>query len=591
MGQQEKVATSLAGAVGEEISASLAPVDAELERRYPGDPGTRQPVHTVYVPGDVFAADTVRTWGDRALVALDEHAPDAASFAAVLGLADDLAEPVYSRVRAKLEREPIEDLRVDFEDGYGNRSDAEEDEAAARAARLIAEAYEQGTAAPYMGIRMKCMEAPVRARGIRTLDVFLSGLMEAGGLPDGLVLTLPKVTYPEQVTAMVRLLEAFEKARGLEPGRIGFEIQIETSQSILAADGTAAVARMIQAAEGRATGLHYGTFDYSACLGVSAAYQASDHPAADHAKAVMQVAAAGTGVRVSDGSTNVLPVGPTEKVHDAWRLHFGLTRRALARAYYQGWDMHPGHIPTRYAAVFAFYREGFEQAAARLARYANRTGGDVMDEPATAKALSGYLLRGLDCGALDIGEVARLTGLTRADLEGFSARGAATSRHRRSRRRQRVVRRPAGAHVPLQAGRRHPLLLSEQPRSPLAQPPVGPRPRAELLGRRPEQLPQPGRPAQQVGDERTLRTRMPPRGTGAVAQHAVAVDVGVRAAQHRAVARLDAYVGGGEPGAVEVAGRHRHPSLASITASCSASSHSRNSSRTVPGALTGEADT
>jgi citrate lyase beta subunit len=417
-GQQEQVATSLAGAVGEEISASLAPVDAALERLYPGDPGTRQPVHTVYVPGDAFAADTIRSWGDQALAALDEHAPDAASFAAALGLSDDLAEPVHARVRAKLEREPIEDLRVDFEDGYQGE---DEDRDAARAARLIAEAYENGTAAPYMGIRMKCMEAAVRDRGIRTLDIFLTGLMNAGGLPGGLVLTLPKVTYPEQVTAMVRLLEAFEKAHGLEPGRIGFEIQIETSQAILAADGTATVARMIQAAEGRATGLHYGTFDYSACLGVSAAYQASDHPAADHAKAIMQVAAAGTGVRVSDGSTNVLPVGPTAKVHDAWRLHYGLTRRALARAYYQGWDMHPGHIPTRYAAVFAFYREGFEQAAGRLARYANRASGDVMDEPATAKALSGYLLRGLDCGALDIAEVAKLSGLTRADLEGFAA--------------------------------------------------------------------------------------------------------------------------------------------------------------------------
>ncbi|MEH0631783.1 aldolase, partial [Streptomyces bottropensis] len=165
-GRQEHVARSLSGAVSEEISASLAPVDAELERRYPGDPGTRQPVHTVYVPGDAFAADTVRAWGDRALAALDEHAPDAASFAAVLGLADGLAQPVYDRVRAKLEREPIEDLRVDFEDGYGPRPDAEEDEAAARAARLIAEAYATGTAAPYMGIRMKCMEAPVRERGI-----------------------------------------------------------------------------------------------------------------------------------------------------------------------------------------------------------------------------------------------------------------------------------------------------------------------------------------------------------------------------------------------------------------------------------------
>ncbi|WP_236238860.1 aldolase/citrate lyase family protein [Streptomyces sp. CC228A] len=419
--RQEQVATSLAGAVGEGVSASLAAVDAELARRYPGDPGTRQPVHTVYVPGDAFAADTVRSWGDRALAALDEHAPDAAALAAVLGLPDELAEPVHARVRAKLEQEPIEDLRVDFEDGYGGRTDADEDRDAARAARLVAEAYRNGTAAPYMGIRMKCMEAAVRDRGIRTLDVFLTGLMEAGGLPDGLVLTLPKVTYPQQVTAMVRLLEEFEKARGLEPGRIGFEIQIETSQAILAADGTATVARMIDAAEGRATGLHYGTFDYSACLGVSAAYQASDHPAADHAKAVMQVAAAGTGVRVSDGSTNVLPVGPTEQVHDAWRLHYGLTRRALARAYYQGWDMHPGHLPTRYAAVFAFYREGFAQAAARLAAYANQAGGDVMDEPATAKALSSYLLRGIDCGALDTAEVAAHTGLTRADLDGFAA--------------------------------------------------------------------------------------------------------------------------------------------------------------------------
>ncbi|MFI9645660.1 DUF6986 family protein [Streptomyces sp. NPDC052040] len=424
--RQERVTTTFTRAVSEEVGAFLAPVDDELRRRYPGDPGTRQPVHTVYVPGDTFAADTVRSWGATALAALDEHAPDAAALAAVLGIPDHLAEPVHDRVRAKLEREPVEDLRVDFEDGYGARPDDEEDRAAAHAARLVAETVRDGTAVFSTGIRMKCLEAPVRDRGIRTLDIFLTGLMDAGGLPPGLALTLPKVTCAEQVTAMVRLLEEFERAHGLPSGRIGFEIQIETSQAILAADGTATVARMIQAAGGRATGLHYGTFDYSACLGVSAAHQSSDHPAADHAKAVMQVAAAGTGVRVCDGSTNVLPVGPTAKVHEAWRLHYGLTRRALARAYYQGWDMHPGHLPTRYAAVFAFYREGFEQAAARLVRYADRTGGDVMDEPATAKALSAYLLRGLDCGALGIAEVARATGLTRADLEAFAGprRGA-----------------------------------------------------------------------------------------------------------------------------------------------------------------------
>ncbi len=410
------VATSLPGAVRDGVAASLAGVDAELARRYPGDPGTRQPVHTVYVPADAFTADTVRDWGERALALLDRHAPDAGAFAAVLDLPDDLAGQVYRRVRGKLRREPVEDLRIDFEDGYGPRSDAEEDAAALHAARLVSAAVADGSAPPYIGIRMKCMEAAVRDRGIRTLDVFLTGLMAAGGLPDGLVLTLPKVTFPEQVCAMARLCEAFEKAHGLAAGRIGFEIQIETTQAILGPDGSATVARLIDAAEGRATGLHYGTFDYSAACGVSAAYQSMDHPVADHAKAVMQVAAAGTGVRLSDGSTNVLPVGGREQVRDAWRLHYGLVRRSLARAYYQGWDMHPGHLPTRYAAVYAFYREGFTAAAERLAAYLARASGDVMDEPATARALSGYLLRGIECGAVDLAEVTAVAGVGRETL-------------------------------------------------------------------------------------------------------------------------------------------------------------------------------
>ncbi|KAF4409705.1 MULTISPECIES: aldolase/citrate lyase family protein [Streptomyces] len=422
MERHTTVRTTLAPAVTADITAALAPVDAELARRYPGDPGTRQPVHTVYVPADVFDAGTVRSWGDRALAALDEHAPDARALAAVLGLDPALAGPVYERVRAKLLREPVEDLRIDFEDGYGARPDAEEDADAERAARTLAATAADPGAPPYAGIRMKCMEAAVRDRGIRTLDIFLSTLLDAGDLPGGLVLTLPKVSYAEQVTALARLLTAFEEARGLPHGRIRFEIQIETTQAVLGPDGRATVARMIDAAGGRAASLHYGTFDYSASCGVAAAHQSPAHPVADHAKAVMQVAAAGTGVRVSDGSTNVLPVGPTEQVHEAWRLHHGLVRRALVRAYHQGWDMHPGHLPTRYAAVYAHHREGLEEAADRLARYVRGTGGAVLDEPATAKALSGHLLRGLDCGATDAGEIARLTGLTPADLGELAGR-------------------------------------------------------------------------------------------------------------------------------------------------------------------------
>ncbi|MEU5386623.1 DUF6986 family protein [Kitasatospora cineracea] len=405
------------------VEALLAPVDAELTRRYPGESGSRQPVHTVYVPADVFGADTVREWGAQALAAFDEHAGTPGRLAEALGVADDaLLADVHARVRAKLEREPIEDLRIDFEDGYGPRPDAEEDAEAVRAARLVAAAVADGSAPPYVGIRIKCLEAPVRARGIRTLELFLGTLLAEGGLPDGLVLTLPKVTYAAQVTALVRLLEDFERRAGLPAGRIGFEIQIETTQAILGPDGRATVALMIGAAEGRATGLHYGTFDYSAACGVSAAHQSMDHPAADHAKAVMQAAAAGTGVRLSDGSTNVVPAGTAEQVHAAWRLHHGLVRRSLARAYYQGWDMHPAHLPTRYAAVYAFYREGLAAACARLAAYVAKSGGDVMDEPATARALSGYVLRGLDCGAVDLAEVTERTGLDRARLDALAGR-------------------------------------------------------------------------------------------------------------------------------------------------------------------------
>ncbi|MFJ4597609.1 MULTISPECIES: DUF6986 family protein [unclassified Kitasatospora] len=415
---------SFSAAARAAVEALLAPVDADLARRYPGDTGTRQPVHTVYVPADAFAADTVREWGRQALEAFDTHAGTPAELARALGVADDeLLADVHARVRAKLEREPVEDLRIDFEDGYGPRPDAEEDAAAVRAAELVAAAVAEGTAPPYLGIRIKCMEAAVRDRGIRTLELFLATLLAGGGgLPDGLVLTLPKVTYAEQVTALVRLLEDFERRAGLPAGRIGFEIQIETTQAILGPDGRATVARMIEAAEGRATGLHYGTFDYSASCGVSAAHQSMDHPVADHAKAVMQVAASGTGVRLSDGSTNVIPTGSTEQVHAAWKLHHDLVRRSLARAYHQGWDMHPAHLPTRYVAVYSFYREGLAAAAARLAAYVAKAGGDVMDEPATARALSGYLLRGLDCGAVDPAEVTALTGLDRARLDALAGR-------------------------------------------------------------------------------------------------------------------------------------------------------------------------
>jgi hypothetical protein len=131
----------------------------------------------------------------------------------------------------------------------------------------------------------------------------------------------------------------------------------------------------------------------------------------------MQLAAAGTGVRLSDGSTNVLPVGAPEDVRAAWRLHARLVRRSLERAYYQGWDLHPAQLVTRYAANFAFYRQGMPATCGRLRNYLANVAGGVLDEPATAQAMAGLLVRGLHCGALDADEVSDAAGVPVAVLE------------------------------------------------------------------------------------------------------------------------------------------------------------------------------
>jgi citrate lyase beta subunit len=375
-----------------ELDRRLAAHDAFLAARYPGERPGRQPVHTVYVAADQVTPDLVPVWRAEALSTMDRYGFDF---------------PGADRVRAKLRAEPIEDLRVDLEDGYGVRDDAQED----AAVKAAAAALNEGERPPFVGVRIKSLEAATRHRALRTLDLFLSAY------PDPFVVTLPKVSGAEQVDAMVWLCERLEAAHGRPAGSLRFEIQIELPAAVVGADGAATVARLITAAAGRCAGLHYGTYDYSAAAGVAAAYQSMEHPAADHAKAVMQAAAAQTGVRLCDGSTNVLPVGSTDEVRAAWALHHRLVRRSLERGFYQGWDLHPAQLPTRYAATFAFFADGRDAAVGRLRRYLSRRSGGIADEPATARALAGYLLRGLDCGAFDD------AGFPRAELAALARSG------------------------------------------------------------------------------------------------------------------------------------------------------------------------
>jgi citrate lyase beta subunit len=380
-----------------ELDRALGPVDEALARRYPGEPAGRQPVHTAYVAADRYRASTAYEWGAAAQRSLDEHAPSPAAFAAAAGV----PERVYGRVQAKLDTEPVEDLRIDFEDGYGVRPDEEEDATASAAALALGQSVAAGTAPPFVGLRCKSLEASTRRRAVRTLDTFL--MAYPGNLPAGFVVTLPKVSAVEQVAAMATLCGRLETTRFLPAGRLRFEVQVETPQAVLGPDGTATVARLLDAADGRCVGLHYGTYDYSASLGIAPGHQSLHHPAADHAKAVMQVAAAGTGIRLSDGSTNILPVGGRDGIHTGWRLHAALVRRSLELGFYQGWDLHPAQLPTRYAATYAFFDAGLDDAVARLSAYASgsRGAGPVADEPATVAALRGFLTRGVRCGAVN----------------------------------------------------------------------------------------------------------------------------------------------------------------------------------------------
>jgi citrate lyase beta subunit len=460
-----------------ELDAKLQRAHEEFSRFYPGPSGARQAVHTVYAGAQLFHPDTIRRLGANAIHSLDEYAPNFAVFAKAMGLhgADELpdapeeiarlekyvdsdpdtfrkeskatwvAVTIYRRVREKLLREPVEDFRIDFEDGYGHRSDEEEDGHAVSTARELAAAYRAGELSPFIGIRLKPFNEELRARSIRTLDLFLSTLAEAtgGSLPPNFHVTIPKVNLPEEVSALAELLDRLEPSLGVLRGSARIEVMIETPQSILNPRGESNLLALVRAGAGRCVAAHFGTYDYTAGRNITAAHQYMTHPACDFAKEMMQVALAGTGIWLSDGGTNVLPVpihrvtkdGPPlsasdvsenrSAVHSAWKLHFKHIWHSLVGGFYQGWDLHPAQLPIRYAATYSFFLESLDAAGERLKNFIEKAAqatlvGEVFDDAATGQGLLNYFLRGINCGAVTPEETLKLTGLSHADLRSGS---------------------------------------------------------------------------------------------------------------------------------------------------------------------------
>jgi citrate lyase beta subunit len=440
------IAKTLSNAELNELLGRLKAPNRLVAEHYPIGGDRRQPVHTVYGGAHLFASDSAGKLGAIALRTLEEYGGDPVEFADAIGLGvgPELARAIHERVVAKLRREPVEDFRIDFEDGYGNRPDQEEDGHAAQAAQEAARGMAARTLPPFCGIRIKPLSDELARRSLRTLDIFLTTMAREGRgqVPANFVVTLPKITCSEQVETLGRALEQLEQRLRLAKGSLAMEFMVETTQSIVGVDGVLNLPRFLDAARGRCVAAHFGTYDYTASCNITASHQRMRHPACDFAKHMMQVAYSGRGIWLSDGATTTMPV-PVHRaaqgsapltadqvrdnrrsVHDAWRMHVADIHHSLVGGFYQGWDLHPGQLATRYAAVFAFFQLGLSAASHRLKSFVARAAqatlvGDVFDDAATGQGLLNFFLRGINCGAF--GEDAALaTGLTLEELRSRS---------------------------------------------------------------------------------------------------------------------------------------------------------------------------
>ncbi|MFT5142664.1 MAG: citrate lyase beta subunit [Rhodothermales bacterium] len=447
----------------ESYLGSLREANQDYLRDRPGPRSERQPVHTVYGGAQLFKADLAPKMGRAALRHMEAYAGDYLVFARAFGLPGSAALPihgqwyrdllehppsalenrpawlahaVYQRVVDKLAQEPVEDFRIDFEDGFGVRPVQEEHAEAARTAREVALGMRDGTLPPFIGIRIKALNDEYAGRSLSTLNRFFSTLLDGTGgtLPPDIVVTLPKITHVEQVRVASESLELIECEAGLPRYSIGLELMVETAVSIFGTDGRTPLPEWVTAARGRCTAAHFGVYDYTAGLDITAAEQTMTHPACDFARHMMQVSLAGTGVWLSDGATNIMPVAPHRgesltdgqraqnagAVHRAWQLGFSDNTHSLKHAFYQGWDLHPAQLPARYAAVYAFFLDGFDAAATRLRAFVDKAAqaslvGDVFDDAATGQGLLNYFLRAINCGAITE-EEARQTGLQTEEI-------------------------------------------------------------------------------------------------------------------------------------------------------------------------------
>ncbi|MFT7686257.1 MAG: hypothetical protein ACI9FB_001602 [Candidatus Azotimanducaceae bacterium] len=432
----------------EQLMTRLKVSNNAFDSRYKGLGDRRQPVHTVYGGAHLYKNGASMKLGMLAKRHFDEYAPSGQVLAEALGFKNSeesgdldattsVFETVFERVNLKLIDEAIEDHRIDFEDGYGVRSDEEEDNDAKLSATAMAEGLASKTLPPFVGIRIKALSEEAKYRSLRTLRLFVDTLLTKsnGKLPPEFLVTLPKVISIEQVNVVCEFLEALELQWKLDSKSIQLELMLENVQCLFDESGCVLLPKFVEAGKGRVSGVILGTFDYTASGNIAAHYQTHTHASADFARQLMLSCLTGTDVGMSDGITNIMPIPPHKgdklsqeqinenviSVHEAWKLHFDNICHSLELGIYQGWDLNPAQIPIRYVAIYYFFLTGLASATSRLETFVNKAAqasmvGNTFDDAATGQGLVNFFVNGINCGALTEAE-AIATGITLDELK------------------------------------------------------------------------------------------------------------------------------------------------------------------------------
>ena len=205
-----------------------------------------------------------------------------------------------------------------------------------------------------MAVRVNDWSSPWTTRDL--VDV----IVHAGARVDAVL--LPKAASPHHVAAADLVLTQLEQAAGLEVGRIGLEVQIESARGLLDIDAIAAASPRVEA-------LVFGPADFMASVNMRSMTVGEQPPGYDvgdayhYALMRILVTARAHGLQAIDG--------PYLQVRDVAAFRRS-AQRAAALGFDGKWVLHPDQIAPG-NRVFSPSQEDYDRAEDILDAYAHAT--------------------------------------------------------------------------------------------------------------------------------------------------------------------------------------------------------------------------